>query len=307
MKAVGIMTDYPIALWSFNLGKAPVSVDALADEIGAGMARAKSSGAKLLMLPEYLVECCLAFKPQGLRPDQEMAFLADTGLELISRIAPLATDYGISLLAGTMPVKSAAGITNTAILFTADGREIRQDKLCLTPFEQSADTWMLTPGNSLTVFQLDGLKMAILICLDVEMPALSSLLAKQELDLLLVPSMTEKLSGYHRVYGCAKARAIEHMCAVAVCGVIGAAKGTTQNESNVSGAALYLPCEEEFGFDGIGAEIKPSNGNAGDDILLNVNVPIQKLRRLKNGKAEVWPGAWSAGHVSICVENERIS
>ena len=294
------MTDYPIALWSFNLGNAPATVEALAAEIDAGMARAAAAGARLLMLPEYLIECCLAFKPAGLRPDQEMVFLAGVGLELVSLLEPLPAKHGISLLAGTMPVRSDTGITNTAILLTPDGRQIRQDKLCLTPFEQCADTWLLTPGDTLQVFELDGLKMAILICLDVEMPALSSLLARQELDVLLVPSMTEKLSGYHRVYGCAKARAVELMCAVAVCGVVGASKGTTQNDSNVSGAALYLPCEEEFGFDGIGAETEPSNGISGNDIFLNVKVPVQQLRKLKNGKAEVWPGAWSAGHVSVC-------
>ena len=205
METTGIMIDYPIALWSYNLGKAPGSVGALAAEIDVCMAAVAASGARLLMLPEYLIECCLAFKPDGLRPDQEMAFLADTGLDLLSRLEPLSAKHGISLLAGTMPVKSGAEFTNTAILLTADGEQIRQDKLCLTPFEQCADTWLLTPGNSLRVFELDGLKMAILICLDVEMPALSSLLARQEIDLLLVPSMTEKLSGYHRVYGCAKA------------------------------------------------------------------------------------------------------
>ncbi len=198
------MTDYPIALWSFNLSRAPASVAAFAAQIEEGMQRAAGEGAKLLMLPEYLVECCLAFKPEGLLPDQEMAFLADVGTDLLAILAPLPARYGVSLLAGSMPVQAPAGFTNTAVLLTADGREIRQDKLCLTPFEQDPEIWHLVPGADLKTFELDGLKMAILICLDVEMPALSSLLAKLDLDLLLVPSMTEKLSGYHRVFGCAK-------------------------------------------------------------------------------------------------------
>lgn len=295
------MQQYKLALWSYNLSRAPVSAATLAADIAAGLARAASAGAKLLVLPEYLIECCLAFKPEGLRPDQEMAFLADVGLDLLSFLAPLPARYGVSLLAGTMPVKTADGMTNTAVLLTADGREIRQDKLCLTPFEQCSDTWLLTPGNQLRVFKLDGLKIAVLVCLDVEMPALSSLLAPHEPDLLLVPSMTEKLSGYHRVYGCARARAVELMCAVAVCGVVGASKGTTQNESNVSGAALYLPCEEAFGHDGIGSEIRQTNGRGGDEPFLIATVPVQQLRSLRGGKAEVWPGAWTADHVSIDV------
>jgi len=293
------MSDYPIALWSFNLGSAPGSVEVFAAQIEDGIMRAAEAGAKLLMLPEYVIECCLAFKPDGLRPEQEMAFLADVGAELVPILAPLAQKHEVSVLAGSTPVKTAGGITNTAVLVTADGREIRQDKLCLTPFEQSEDTWQLTPGSELRLFELDGLKMAILICLDVEMPALSSLLATRDIDLLLVPSMTEMLSGYYRVFGCARARAVELMCAVAVCGVVGVSKGTTQNDSNVSGAVLYLPCEEEFGFTGIAAEIAPTDGKNSEEPFLVASVPVRQLRDLKSGKAEVWPGAWTANHVRV--------
>ncbi|MBN9670337.1 nitrilase-related carbon-nitrogen hydrolase [Roseibium aggregatum] len=296
------MTEYPIALWSFNLGRAPASVREFAEQIEDGMKRASSEGAKLLVLPEYLNECCLAFKPEGLRPDREMDWLASVGEELLPLIAPLPKQYGLSVLAGSMPVKTPEGITNTAVLLTSDGREIRQDKLCLTPFEQNSDTWRLIPGKELRVFELDGLKMAILICLDVEMPALSGLLAKQDLDLLIVPSMTEMHSGYHRVFGCAKARAVELMCAVAVCGVVGRSQGTTQNDTNVSGAALYLPCEEEFGYSGIAAEIAPTGGTRGEEPFLIASVPFEKLRDLKTGKAEVWPGAWTADHVAVKVD-----
>lgn len=293
------MTDYPIALWSFNLGRAPASVDALARAIQDEMRKAAEAGAKLLMLPEYFIECCLAFKPAGLPPDREMDFLADVGKDLLNLLAPLPQQHGISLLAGTMPVKTDGGITNTAFLLTADGRRIRQDKLCLTPFEQDPDTWNLTPGDRLAVFELDGLKMAILICLDIEMPALSCLLAKAGPDLVLVPSMTEKLSGYHRVYGCAKARAVELMCAVAVCGVVGVSKGTTQNDTSVSGAALYVPCEETLGFTGIAAEIAATDGTNSEEPFLTCGVPMKQLGDLKGGKAEVWPGAWSAEAVSL--------
>lgn len=293
------MIDYPIALWSFNLGRAPGSASALAGMIEDGLEKAALGGAKLLVLPEYLSETCLAFKPDGLQPNEETSFMADAGAEFFLLLDGMAEKHGVSLLAGTWPVKTERGITNTAVLFTADGREIRQDKLSLTPFEQDRDVWHLTPGTGLKVFQLDGLKMAILICLDIEMPALSCLLASAGVDLILVPSMTEKLSGYHRVFGCAKARAVELMCAVAACGVVGRAVGTTQNDTNVSGAALYLPCEEELGFAGIGAEEPPTGGQAGEDLFLLAKVPVATIRALRAGAAEVWPGGWSAAHVKL--------
>ncbi len=293
------MTDYSIALWSFNLGQAPGSVSAFAELIEGGLQKAASDGAKLLVLPEYLSEACLAFKPDGLNPNEETSFMADAGADLFPLLEGLPAKHGVSLLAGSWPVKTDHGITNTAVLFTADGRQIRQDKLSLTPFEQDKDIWHLTPGHELQVFELDGLKMAILICLDIEMPALSCLLAQAEVDLVLVPSMTEKLSGYHRVYGCAKARAVELMCAVAVCGVVGRAEGTTQNETNVSGAALYVPCEEELGFTGVGAELNPTGGQSGEDLFLNAVVPVKTIRTLRSGNAEVWPVGWSADGVRL--------
>ncbi len=293
------MTGYPIALWSFNLGRAPVSVADLSSQIEEGLIRASRDGARLLVLPEYMIECCLAFKPAGLSPDREMQFLAETGQQLLEGLRSLPEKHGVSLLAGTMPVQTKAGLVNAATLLTADNREIRQDKLCLTPFEKDPATWLLTPGNEIQVLELDGLKVAILICLDVEMPALSCLLAEHNIDLLIVPSMTEMLSGYHRVFGCAKARAVELMCAVAVCGVVGASRGTTQNDSNVSGAALYVPCEQELGCSGIAGEIAPTTGDQGEEPYLIASVPVDSMRALRSGAAEVWPGAWRAGRVRV--------
>ena len=296
------MQDYAIALCALNLGLAPASPAAFAAHIEEKMAEAARRGARLVMFPEYAIEAALAWKPEGLPPTAEMAFLAGAGMDLLDLLKPLPARYGISLLCGSMPIACEGGYSNTAILLTADGREIRQDKLSLTPGEQDAESWKLTPGTTLKVFELDGLRMAILICLDVEMPALSCLLAPEKLDLLLVPSMTEKLSGYHRVFGCAKARAVELMTAVAVCGTVGSAKGTTQMPTNVSGASLFLPCEEDLGFTGIGGETGATGGEAGDEPFLIARVPFQKIRALRDGSAEVWPGSWSAGHVTVIME-----
>lgn len=296
------MQDYPIALWSLNLGFSPVSVNAFAARIDTQMSIAAGKGACLLMLPEYAIEAALAFKPSGLSARDEIAFLAACGSELVEALRPLPARHGVSLLTGTMPVASVEGFTNTAVLLTRDGREIRQDKLCLTPGEQDAESWQLSPGTRLKTFHLDGLKVAILICLDVEMPALSCLLARQQIDLLLVPSMTERLAGYHRVYDCAKARAVELMTCVAVCGTVGAAGGTTQNVTNVSGASIFWPCEEELGHVGLGEQMPPTGGNAGEEPFLIGLIPVEMIRQLRAGDAEVWPGAWSAEHVELTDE-----
>ncbi|GGB54721.1 hypothetical protein GCM10011316_28480 [Roseibium aquae] len=291
---------YRIALHTLNLSFAPPSVEALASHLERAAQSASAAGARLILFPEYAIEACLAFKPAGLPPTGEMAFLADCGVRLVEAAKHLPAAHGVSILLGSMPVGNGrGGFTNTAILLTPDGRDIRQDKLCLTPGEQDEDSWRLTPGTTLVPFELDGLKMVILICLDIEMPALSCLLAHQQPDLVLVPSMTERLAGYHRVYGCAKARAVELMTCVAVCGVIGAAKGTTQNLTNWSGASLFVPCEAELGHDGVAVSVAPVGGDDGADIQVIADVPVQTVRALRGGDAEVWPGAWSADHISV--------
>ncbi|MBD8875633.1 nitrilase-related carbon-nitrogen hydrolase [Roseibium polysiphoniae] len=293
------MTDYCLALWATNLGFSPAHPQAFADHVEARLLEAKAAGAKLLVLPEYAIEACLAFKPARLKPTEEMAFLAEVGAQVVELLRPLPQAHGISLLAGSMPVPAEGGLTNTAILLTPDGREIRQDKLSLTPGEMDPETWQLQGGRELLTFELDGLKMAILICLDVEMPALSCLLAKENLDLLLVPSMTEMLSGYHRVFDCAKARAVELMTSVAVCGTVGRTPGTTQMETNVSGASLFVPCEEELGFTGVAGAISATDGMAAEEPFLIAKVPVGTVRALRAGGGEVWPGGWSADHIVV--------
>ncbi|NVK36103.1 MAG: nitrilase [Rhodobacteraceae bacterium] len=293
------MQDYALALCALNLGFAPKNALEFAAHIEARVERAAGEGAKLLVIPEYAIEACLAYKPEGLKPTQEMAFLAEEGAKVVEALSALPARAGVHLLVGSMPMQTELGLTNAAVLLTCDGRKIVQDKLCLTPGERDPETWMLEGGQVLQTFDLDGLKTAILICLDVEMPALSCLLAREELDLLLVPSMTEMLSGYHRVFDCAKARAVELMASVAVCGTVGATPGSTQMETNVSGCSLFVPCEESLGYKGVAASIAPTGGLNGEEPFLVASVPVAEVRALRRGKAEVWPGAWSADHISI--------
>ncbi|MBO0344659.1 nitrilase-related carbon-nitrogen hydrolase [Roseibium limicola] len=297
------MSDVPIALWAMNLGFSPRSAEAFANHVKSKMLEVKEEGGKLLVLPEFAIEACLAFKPEGLKPTEEMAFLASVGEEVRALLQPVPEETGVSLLLGSMPIVCEGGLTNTAVFYAADGREIRHDKLSLTPGEMDETTWNLVPGPAIRVFEWEGIKTAILICLDVEMPALSVMLAEHKIELLLIPSMTEKLSGYHRVFDCAKARAVELMCAVGVCGAVGASVGTTQMHTNVSGAALFVPCEEPLGFTGVGSKTPTTDGCAGESPVLFATVPVTIIRELRSGDAEVWPGAWKADHVQVLVED----
>ncbi|GAB4358334.1 MAG: hypothetical protein Kow00114_10450 [Kiloniellaceae bacterium] len=300
------MTDIPpfsLALWATNLAKPLNGLEAWAAHVEAKMAEAAKAGAKLLVMPEYACEAWLSFKPAGLRPAREIAWMAEQAPAAVELLRGLPEKHGIGLLAGSMPWPFDGGYSNRAFLLLPDGRVIPQDKLSLTPGEQDPESWDLTPGNEVHLVEWQGLRIVTLICLDIEMPALSQKLAPLRPDLILVPSMTGKLSGYSRVFGCAKARAVELMCAVGACGTVGRAPGTTQNPTNVSGCALYLPCEPSLGMNGVLESIPPVAEHAGDGPLLFAHdIPFAEIRRLRESGAEVWPGAWKADHISVVEE-----
>lgn len=292
------MTDtYRLALWATNLNPAFADLAAWLAHVEARAHEAAAAGAKLLVMPEYACEAWLGFKPGALRPDQEIAWLAGIAQDALPGLRQIATDARLTLLPGTMPWPVAQSFHNRAWLMTADGRLASQDKLCLTPFEKDPESWVLRPGATLRLLDLDGLRLAILVCLDVELPALSSLLARHRPDLVLVPSMTYNAAGHARVFGCAKARAVELMCAVACTGVVGASPGTTQNDQNVSANAVYLPCEPALGYTGVLLDTPPTDGRNGEEPFDIVDLPIGQIRALRAAGAEVWPGAWEATHI----------
>lgn len=297
-----------VALWAVNLAKPLNGMGAWIAGLDGKLAEAASAGADILVLPEYVSEQWLSYAPEGIAPKDEIAWMADEGARALDQLKGLAAKHDMAVLAGSFPARAKGfrqdgpAFVNRAFLFLPDGRMTFQDKLCLTPIEKNAEAWNLNVGAEVTFTQWRGLRIATLICLDVELPALASAIAKREpdLDLLLVPSMTEKESGYSRVFGCAKARAVELQTTVCAVGSIGSVT-PDGSRPNFSGAAVVLPCEEPLGFNGRFAEVE-GRASAEDDgpLLIARDVPVGLVRELrKGGDSEVWPGSWSAEHVSF--------
>jgi predicted amidohydrolase len=295
------MDKITIALWAANLARPLNGIDAWAAAVEAQVVEAKTAGAALFVMPEYVSEHWLGFAPEGLKLTDEVAWMAEQGRAALEAIAPLAARYGMAILAGTMPATDGnGGFYNRAWLILPDGRRIAYDKLVLTPTEKNPVGWRLQPGERLQIVEWEGLRIAPLVCLDVEMPALAHRLQALDLDLLLVPSMTSFRAGYLRVFDCAKARAIELQTLVATVGAIGVPKRLEGRDSNISGAAVFTPCEVALGHDGVAARIGPWSETEGPGpMLIARDLPVAALRALRHGKAEVWPGAWSADHLTI--------
>jgi predicted amidohydrolase len=171
-------------------------------------------------------------------------------------------------------------------------RRAFHDKLVATPPELPDGDWPIACGAALTLIEWMGLKLAFLICLDVELPAIAAKLEGEAIDLLIVPSMTGALSGYHRVFDCAKARAIELFASVAVVGGIG--EMAWNLGPNCAGASVFVPCETELGSTGRLASVGPLAQIDGPGPLMMADVPVGAVRRLRAAGPEAWPGPFPA-------------
>ena len=293
-----------VALWSVNLAIPVNGIASWVQNVEAQMQKAAEAGARILVLPEYAAEQWLSFAPRELKPVDEIPWLAGHSQEALDALAPLPARYRIGLVAGTMPVQTDHGrngappFTNRAHLMLPDGRVIVHDKLCLTPPEKNPGGWHLSIGDSVTIVEWEGVRIVVLICLDIELPAIAARLAQLSPDLVIVPSQTETLAGVHRVFGCARARATELFSAVCAVGCVGAVNTGQPRGGYVAGAAVYLPCDGAIGHTGIWDEMPAIETATGaGPMLVARNIPLGRIREFRAKGAEVWPGAWDASHV----------
>jgi len=227
-----------VEAWTFDVGDAGKTIDAFAEEVIHRVETSWDSGIDLVLLPEYLWAALEPILP----PDADMEDIAKVvWVDLMPRLKKRLCRKGKHAILGTTPYldPDSRHLYNRALIFS-DGRVLHQDKLFLTPWEHE-----FRAGRELNVFEMSGLRVAVIICLDIEVPELSARLRGLNIDLLLVPSATETLYGSERVTRCASARAIELGCAVLVCPLVGKCDSSMVNV-NLGKIALYLPALKAF-------------------------------------------------------------
>lgn len=287
-----------VALWSTHLGQPLGGLDDWVAGVDAQLQRCAQRGVELLLMPEWMSAQWLGFAP-ALKATQEVPWMAQHSTPALAAVSELCTRYGVGLVAGSLPVAtddSDSTYVNRAHLLLPEGQPLVHDKLCLTPDERDPQGWLVRPGTQVSVLNWRGWRIAMLICLDVELPALAARLVSLDLDLLLVPSMTQRLSGYQRVLNCARARAVELQTAVCVVGCIGAPRPGWK--PFVGGGAAFLPCEPGLGQTGVHTELLPAvNAEGAGPVVIARDLPLAAIRQHRHGGAEVWPGDWDASQV----------
>jgi predicted amidohydrolase len=218
---------------------------------------ASEQDAKILLFPEYAsMELASLFGKEVYsslsKQLAEMQSLHDDYLDLFRG---LAKQYQCIIQPGTFPVKMESGAyRNRAYLFMPDGQFDYQEKLMMTRFEN--EQWLIQKGDELRCFETEYGKIAINICYDSEFPMLARKQVEAGANLILVPSCTDTLAGYHRVkIGC-QARALENQCYVVQSTLVGNAPWSEAVDINIGAAAVYTPVDRGFPDNGILAEGK---------------------------------------------------
>ena len=118
----------------------------------------------------------------------------------------------------------------------------------MTPFETD---WGISAGTQARVFDTVLGLIGINICYDSEFPLLARAMAEAGAELLLVPSCTERVSGYHRVRTGSRARALENQIAAVVSPTVGDALWSPAVDRNTGAAGIYVPSEQTVSDTGI--------------------------------------------------------
>ncbi|MDD1614500.1 MAG: carbon-nitrogen hydrolase family protein, partial [Methylococcaceae bacterium] len=179
------------------------------------VADATAQDAKILLFPEYFsMELASLFGQEIYSSlSKQLAAIQSLHDDFTGLFKNLAYKYQCIIQAGTFPVRIEPEIyRNRAYLFMPDGQFDYQDKLMMTRFEN--EQWLIKGGKELKCFDSEYGKIAINICYDSEFPLLARAQVEAGCVLILVPSCTDTIAGYHRVkIGC-QARALENQCYV---------------------------------------------------------------------------------------------
>lgn len=224
-------------LCTFDPGIHAKSPAAFAAEVTECVETSWDEGADVVLLPE--------FTWMGLEPLVEPKSLQRVAEvfwhDLFPTLKSLLMRPEKAVVLGTVPFWDTERnvLLNRAPILVGD-RILHQDKLHLTPWENA-----FAPGRELLLWEFAGLRFAVVICLDIEIPEISARLRGAGVDVVLVPSATETVLGVERVDRCASARAVELGAIVGVSHLTGTAVSELIDE-NVGRTAVYFPSQASF-------------------------------------------------------------
>ncbi|WP_120494815.1 carbon-nitrogen hydrolase family protein [Microbacterium phyllosphaerae] len=155
----------------------PGDVDANLAIIADAARQAADKGARVLVTPEMFVT--------GYNIGAGLAPLAVP--ELVDRVAAVAIETGIAIIAGLPEPHPGGGITNSLVVIDRDGTELLRYRK--THLFGDLDRSLFVQGDTLpSTVELDGVTLSVLICYDVEFPETVRAAALNGADAVVVPT-----------------------------------------------------------------------------------------------------------------------
>jgi YbgC/YbaW family acyl-CoA thioester hydrolase len=263
------------------------SFDRLAEHVSELVDLGSQRGAELLLLPELATWGLLGTLP-GYRDltaaDMPAAFKAvfppyTSRYEQLIR--DLAQSSGTAICGGSHWRQCDDGrFRNTAVFASPDGTFVRQDKLQPTKPEVAVQT---EPGDYLEYIEVAAVKMAILVCADLEFPELARSAMRDGADVLLAPSLTYNRRGASRVRSVAIARAVENQVFVAIAALVGGFGVPVGAPLFGTGSAMLLcPIDRLFGIeDGV---LASGAGSASELMVADLDISrLHEAREVSDG------------------------
>ena len=215
------------------------SLDAWRAKVSAWVEAARDCD--LLVFPEYGAMELASLGGREVAGDLE-ASLHEVARHEAARDAlhcELAARHGVHILAASGPAFAGPRPVNRAVLFGPGGRIGHQDKQVMTRFER--EEWDVRAAPGLRLFDTAIGRLGILICYDSEFALPARALAEAGAEIILVPSCTDTVAGFHRVRIGAMARALESQCVVVHAPTVGGCDWNEAIDSNRGRAAIYAP------------------------------------------------------------------
>ena len=155
--------------------------------------QAAQQGVDLAVLPEMF--CCL-YSNASFRENAEPA-----GGLVWQTMSQAAKEFGLWLVAGSMPEQDGERLYNTCFVFDSQGRQIARHRkmhlfdICVKGGQRFMESETFTAGDDVTVFDTPFGKLGLCICFDMRFPELSRLMTLQGAQAILAPAAFNMTTG----------------------------------------------------------------------------------------------------------------
>ncbi|MFC4776730.1 nitrilase-related carbon-nitrogen hydrolase [Paenibacillus sp. GCM10023252] len=242
--------------------------------------------ASLLLLPEFFTIELMTLEGYTGETNAEMELIfeqfAKTYTEPVKEVcANLASEYNLAIAAGSHFAydSSEDRCYNTAFVFLPDGRTHVQNKIHPS-YELVYNKDITTPGNKLSVFEIDSVKIGISVCYDSSFPEIARILSRLGADIILAPTACLDEWGRARNVLFSQARASENQLFVVNSHLIGALpipKHIPYGFTFTGQSGIYSPIQPMIGTpSGI---IKQGEPNVESVITAELNIDYLKSIR----------------------------